>query len=209
MKIMSYGGGMLSTLLSRLCVSAPHCSLITSRCISTKQYPMMFRATPCLMAEPLKKKKRIDPAVIKQREERKKKKIERQIKRLEKNARQLKPIDEVEVPLKLIDERKIRTRKLPALSPEQQEERALLMKEWSRYRHAERLRDFQMIDRVVASQQKALDELRAESEELYQEAIQMDLKLLPYTAQGPVWTPPTPNYESPDGEYNDTTRKWD
>lgn len=54
-------------------------------------------------AEPLKKKKRIDPAIIKQREERKKKRLEKQIRRLEKNARQLKPIDELEVPLEFTD----------------------------------------------------------------------------------------------------------
>lgn len=47
----------------------------------------------------------MDPAVIKQREERRRKKIEKQIRRLEKNARQLKPIDELEVPLTLIDEK--------------------------------------------------------------------------------------------------------
>jgi large subunit ribosomal protein L40 len=66
-----------------------------------------------------------------------------------------------------------RSRKLPPLNPEQQEERALLMKEWARYKHAERLRDLQLVDKVMNSQQKALDELRAESEELYQEAIQV------------------------------------
>jgi large subunit ribosomal protein L40 len=54
----------------------------------------------------LKKKKRIDPALIKQREERKKKRLEKQIRRLEKNARQLKPIDELEVPLEFIDRKK-------------------------------------------------------------------------------------------------------
>lgn len=53
----------------------------------------------------MKKKKRLDPAIIRAREERRKKKIEKQIRRLEKVARQLKPIPEVEVPLKLIDER--------------------------------------------------------------------------------------------------------
>jgi large subunit ribosomal protein L40 len=57
-------------------------------------------------AEPLKKKKRIDPAILKQREERKKKRLEKQIRRLERNARQLKPIDELEVPLELIDGKK-------------------------------------------------------------------------------------------------------
>ncbi len=64
-----------------------------------------LRVTPILCAEPLKKKKKIDPAVIKQREERKRKKLEKQIRLLEKNARQLKPIDELEVPLTLIDEK--------------------------------------------------------------------------------------------------------
>lgn len=57
-------------------------------------------------AEPLKKKKRMDPAVVKAKEDRRKKKLEKQIRRLEKNARQLKPLDELEVPLILIDERK-------------------------------------------------------------------------------------------------------
>ena len=62
--------------------------------------------TPVLMAEPLKKKKKLDPQVIKQREERKRKKLEKQIRRLEKNSRQLKPIDEIEIPFELIDEKK-------------------------------------------------------------------------------------------------------
>lgn len=55
-------------------------------------------------AEPLKKKKKIDPAIIKAREERRRKKIEKQIRRLQKNARQLKPIEEMEIPLNLLDQ---------------------------------------------------------------------------------------------------------
>jgi len=51
----------------------------------------------------LKKKKKIDPAIIRAREDRKKKKIEKQIKRLEKNSQQLKPIDELEVPPTVFD----------------------------------------------------------------------------------------------------------
>lgn len=47
----------------------------------------------------------MDPQIIRQREERRRKKIEKQIRRLERNARQLKPIDELEVPLTLIDEK--------------------------------------------------------------------------------------------------------
>lgn len=63
----------------------------------------LLHATSVLCAEPLKKKKKLDPQIIKQREDRKKKKIEKQIRRLEKNARQLKPVEELEVPLELID----------------------------------------------------------------------------------------------------------
>lgn len=47
------------------------------------------------------------------------------------------------------------------------------------------------------SQQKALNELRMESEELYQAAIQPDELLLPITIQGPSYTPPIPNYRTP------------
>lgn len=53
----------------------------------------------------MKKKKRLDPAIIRAREERKKKKLEKSIRKLEKQARQLKPISELEIPSKLIDEK--------------------------------------------------------------------------------------------------------
>ena len=52
-------------------------------------------------AEPLKKKKRMDPALIKAKEERRRKKLEKSIRRLQKHARQLKPIAEIEVPIRL------------------------------------------------------------------------------------------------------------
>lgn len=48
----------------------------------------------------------MDPAIIRAREEKKKRRIEKQIRKLEKGAKQLKPIDECEVPLSLLDEKK-------------------------------------------------------------------------------------------------------
>lgn len=54
----------------------------------------------------MKKKKKLDPSIIKAREDRKRKKLEKQIRRLEKNARQLKPIEDLETPFTLIDEKK-------------------------------------------------------------------------------------------------------
>lgn len=46
----------------------------------------------------------MDPAIVKAREDRRRKKIEKQIRRLEKNARQLKPIEEIEPPLHILDQ---------------------------------------------------------------------------------------------------------
>ncbi|KAL6423105.1 hypothetical protein ACFW04_010536 [Cataglyphis niger] len=179
------------------------------RNISACTNPLYFRISNALMAEPLKKKKRLDPAIIRAREERRKKKIEKQIRRLEKVAKQLKPIAEIEVPFKLIDERAQRLRQRPPLSEEETESRILLQKEWTRYKTRQHLADVQAIDSILYSQQRALDELKAESEELYQEAIQVDLGLLPYIAKGPLKTPAIENYESPDGEYINMTRKYD
>lgn len=191
--------------LSRLSVRA----IPGVRNISACTDPLYFRVSSVLLGEPLKKKKRLDPAIIRAREERRKRKLEKQIRRLQKQAKQLKPISEMEVPSKLIDERQERLRKLPPISEEEAESRILLEKEWNRYKTKQHLADTQAIDSILYSQQKALDELRAESEDLYQEAIQLDLALLPHTAKGPVKTPAIKNYDSPDGEYTNTTRKFD
>ena len=75
--------------------------------------------------------------------------------------------------------------------------------------HEEKLKMFQNIDRVVQAQTKALDELRLESEDLYQAAVQPDTTLLPFKAKMVVHTPPIKNYESPDGEYVDISKKWE
>ena len=58
----------------------------------------LFEILFSFRAEPLKKKKRMDPMIVRQKEERRKKKIEKMIRRLEKNAGQLKPLEELEVP---------------------------------------------------------------------------------------------------------------
>ncbi|CAH1284945.1 unnamed protein product [Diabrotica balteata] len=188
---------------SRLSLKAP----TLARTIYTNK-PLAFKFTPVLLAEPLKKKKRLDPAVVKAREERKKRKLEKQIRRLEKNARKLKPIEECEPPFEVLDTIQSRKRNLAALSTEILERRALLQKKWCHHKREEHLRDMQMLDRMSYSQQRALDELRKESEELYQEAIQFDFHLMPFTSQGPVETPPIENYNSPDGDYQDVSKKW-
>ncbi|KAL3288966.1 hypothetical protein HHI36_003409 [Cryptolaemus montrouzieri] len=158
-------------------------------------YANNVQVSQALWAEPLKKKKRLDPLVVKAREERKKKKLEKQIRRLEKNARQMKPIEECEIPLNILDEREKRTRINPPLADHETERRARLEKNWALYKQNQHLKDIKMLDRIMFSQQKALDELRVESEELYQEAIQIDFHLIPFTSSGPVETPPIDKYD--------------
>ncbi|KAL9896705.1 mitochondrial ribosomal protein L40 isoform 2-T2 [Glossina fuscipes fuscipes] len=191
-------------------------SLLQGFCRLTLQNPTIFRhpkawihCSPILCAEPLKKKKKLDPQIIKQREDRRKRKLEKQIRRLEKNARQLKPVEELEVPLELIDQKEQRVRDLPPISAEEVERRYDLNKRWTRYKHEQKMLDLQIMDRLMLSQQKALDELRLESEELYQEAIQPDVSLLPVRVKGPVATPPIEGYNSPDGDYLLDAKKWD
>ncbi|XP_055348667.1 39S ribosomal protein L40, mitochondrial-like [Paramacrobiotus metropolitanus] len=170
--------------------------------------PALFWTNPVLCAEPMKKKKRVDPAVLRAREERKKKRIEKTISKLAKNAQKLKPIDEWVVPKQLRLEMKERTRKPPPLEEEELERRALLRKTWTRYKHYQYLAEQDKLSTMVMSAEAALRELRIESEELYQKAVQLDNMSLPITLKGPVNTPPIPGYISPDGDYLNTTRKW-
>lgn len=66
-----------------------------------------------------------------------------------------------------------RIRDNPNLTSNGLENRILLQKQWAKYKLEQNLADLQMLDRIAYSQQHALDELRKESEELYQEAIQV------------------------------------
>ena len=62
---------------------------------------------------------------------------------------------------------------------------------------------------MLESHRKALEELRKVSEELYQAALKPDETLLPLDCKGPTETPPIAGYKVPDGDYVDTTRKWE
>ncbi|GAU92348.1 hypothetical protein RvY_04441 [Ramazzottius varieornatus] len=167
-----------------------------------------FWMTSPLCAEPLKKKKRIDPAVLKAREERKKRRLEKTIRQLAKNAQKLKPIDEMVVSKKLLQEEGLRKRKLQPLGEEEEDRRALLSKSWTRYKGYQYLAEQDKLTTMMLSQQTALRELRAESEDLFQQAVSLEGLSLPFTLKGPVFTPPKPDYVSPDGDYVDISRKW-
>lgn len=182
---------------------------VPTRYFTTLQGPLLFRTTPNLLAEPLKKKKKLDPMIIKHREERRRKRIEKIIRKMEKGEKQLKPIVECEVPEEIYNNRKLHERPLPAIAKELENQRVLLFKKWTTYKIKQQLADIKLCDRLLLSQQFALDQLKNESEELYNAAIQLDENLIPFRSKGPVETPPIKSYDSPDGEYIDVSKKWD
>ncbi|XP_064599318.1 large ribosomal subunit protein mL40-like [Liolophura sinensis] len=178
------------------------------RKVHTNCGPLSFQASSVLWTSPMKKKKKVDPQLLIAKEQKKKRRIEKQIRRLEKFSRKLKPVDEISGDIKLRKELEFRKRDRPVLTFEESERRALLQKEWTRYKYHQYGDECEAISRLILSQEKALEELRKESEELYQQAIQIDENLIPYECEGPVATPPIEDYKSPDGEYKDTTKKY-
>lgn len=66
-----------------------------------------------------------------------------------------------------------RKRASVALTFDETERRALLHKDWSRYKLNQFVSEMSAVSRVLESQKHALAELRNESEELYQQAIQV------------------------------------
>ena len=62
-------------------------------------------------------------------------------------------------------------------------------------------------DKMLMTQQEALDELKKESVSLYESAIQFDPNIMPITFKGPVATPPIKDYIQ-DGDYKETTQSF-
>jgi len=109
-------------------------SLTAARTFSALSGIKMIKATQPLCAEPMKKKKKIDTGIIINREVKRRKKLEKAVKKQEQQGLILKPIEEIEGDrdvLKTLDMRQ-RPRQTPSF--EESERRALLVKAWSRYR---------------------------------------------------------------------------
>jgi len=157
----------------------------------------------------MKKKKKVDMSIVLGREMKKRRKIEKAIRKQEMKGQKLKPVEEIEgdrTVLKTLDKRK---RDVATVSFDESEQRALLHKNWTRYKTQQFVNEWRTVERVVRSQSSALLELRQESEQLYQQAIEIDEKLIPFEARGPLETPPIKGYLAPDGDSVDTTRKFD
>lgn len=160
---------------------------------------MTLKTSAPLRAEP-KKKKKVDP----RREMVMRERLRKKLKKLEKVPPELIPIEDFITPSKCLDE--TRERCAPKLSFEESERRALLQKEWCRYKQEQHMAEVEAVQLALEAQREALEELRIESEELYQAALKPDLLLFPFVHEGPAYTPPKAKYEAPEGKYNDITK---
>ncbi|XP_069850437.1 large ribosomal subunit protein mL40 [Dipodomys merriami] len=152
-----------------------------------------------MRAEPMRKKKKIDP----KKDQAAKDRLKKRIRKLEKANQELIPIEDFITPVKFLD--KSRQRPQVELSFEESERRALLLKKWSRHKQQEHEAERNAIASMLKAQQEALQELKLESPELYSEAIKRDPSLFPFEWEGPHYTPPISNYQPPEGRYSDIT----
>ncbi|CDS43063.1 39S ribosomal protein L40 mitochondrial [Echinococcus multilocularis] len=176
-----------------------------------------------LCAEPLKKKKRVDPQQEQNRIRRKAKRIEREIKRLSRQGKKLKPVEEIEGDRQLMKEEQDRRRLPTILSEDEIDSQVLLMKEWARYQARVARVEERKLRSVQTAQQRALRSLAAISPyHLYAAAIQpvgvstsaggvtdvTEVAPLCLSTSGPFATAPPrgpKSYEAPDGEKIDRT----
>ncbi|XP_012680960.2 39S ribosomal protein L40, mitochondrial [Clupea harengus] len=189
---------VVNTLLSRQ-NAVPSAVTATVRCSHWFASVLSLKSSPPLRAEPRKKKK-VDP----RRDILARERLKKKLRKMEKVPPELIPIEDFITPAKCLDE--MRARGEPRLVFEESERRALLLKEWSRYKHTQHQAEMAAISGALEAQRQALEELRLESEELYQAALAPDLALLPFTHQGPGYTAPIVNYEAPEGKYNDISK---
>ncbi|XP_016099598.1 39S ribosomal protein L40, mitochondrial-like [Sinocyclocheilus grahami] len=189
--------GIVCRTASRIISSQASCSIVlTVRHSHWFTSVLYLKTSMPLRAEP-KKKKKVDP----RREIMMKEHLKKKLKRLEKVPPELIPIEDFITPAKCFDETRIRD--APKLSFEESERRALLLKEWSRYKYSQHQTEMDTIEEALEAQRQALDELKLE---LYKAAVSPDMDLFPFQREGPSYTPPITNYEAPEGKYNNITR---
>uniref|UniRef100_A0A1I7ZXF6 Large ribosomal subunit protein mL40 n=1 Tax=Steinernema glaseri TaxID=37863 RepID=A0A1I7ZXF6_9BILA len=156
----------------------------------------------------MKRQKKMDPEVAKARETRRRKKLEREIRQMQKHSKKPKPVDEMTVDIQSAKNIHDRIRE-PYIVPEEvADERIIMLKQYTKTRNQLMRADDAWIRERLESQRKALEKLKALSPALYEAAVQPDKQILPLVLNGPALTPPIENYDSPDGDYIDTTRSW-
>lgn len=161
-----------------------------------------------LFAEPLKKKKRMDPVLLKLRVDRKIRKLEKAIRQLENAEKVLKPLMEQTLAPHVYREIDLRVRN-PEMLQQLKDQMDKLLRVWSVYRKEVAEQQQKSIDRMTAAQQRVIDELRNNWPQLYEHAISIDQSLLPYEETHVITdSPPNPSYVPPDGSRTDVTKQW-
>uniref|UniRef100_A0A8R1HH00 Large ribosomal subunit protein mL40 n=1 Tax=Caenorhabditis japonica TaxID=281687 RepID=A0A8R1HH00_CAEJA len=176
--------------------------------LSLFQTRSIHQTLPVASSVFMKRQKKIDPEVAKQREARRRKRLEKEIRHMQKHSKKPKPVDELTLDVKSAKNIEERRRPPIELTIEQIDERAIALKDYTKSRGALQREDDAWIRGVLTSQRKALEELKKVSPELYEAAVQPATADLPLIMHGPSLTPPIKNYEAPDGDYIDTTRVW-
>jgi large subunit ribosomal protein L40 len=197
----------------RLCAWRTQASLIPVRANGLVQLDQTSRAistTAPLNAEPPKKKRRIDPAVLKTRIERKIKKTEREISKLESAPKKYAPILEYQLTSSDLSDLKARPRHTMEEFGLTHASLLGARRLWSFYRQEQARMERKSIRRVEKAQEKALEHLKNLDKDLYDNTVSVDdTILIPYlSSHVKRETPPNPNYTPPDGSIQDVTKEW-
>lgn len=177
----------------------------------TKEEHARTISTTCpLWAEPPRKKRRIDPALLRVRTEKKIARVEREVARIEREPRQLIPILEYQYISKEISDLEARPgRKLEDVGISKGSVRAAL-RLWNFHKNEQSYMETISLRKVVKAQERALETLKQLDEDLYHNTVNVDeITLIPYiSSHMRKETAPNPNYSPPDGFVKDITKEW-
>uniref|UniRef100_A0A1I8ESX0 Large ribosomal subunit protein mL40 n=2 Tax=Wuchereria bancrofti TaxID=6293 RepID=A0A1I8ESX0_WUCBA len=157
----------------------------------------------------VKAQKKMDPEIAKLREERKRRKLKKEIKLLESFGKKPKPVEEFIFDKKYEASINERIRPKVELSEDEKDERAALEMDYKRYLNKLAVMDTRWIVKSIQKQENALQKLKMLSPELYKAALEPDECFLQnFVYRGPTLTPPLESYDPPDGHYVDVSKKW-
>lgn len=203
---------LIHSLRNIAVISTKDARLLNSQILSRP-----FFTSAVLAGVPVKKKKRIDPAILRRQTEKKINRVTAEISRIEAIPRQLKPIIELSVSSHVKKELKKRVRKVDGDKIDGMEgvskselnvQYNMLKKIWSVYKKEEARLEHQSLEKTFSAQKRALQQLRDCSEDLYQAAMSVDEKLLPFKSKMKTDTPPIVNIQKADGQKVNITKEY-
>uniref|UniRef100_A0AC35U138 39S ribosomal protein L40, mitochondrial n=1 Tax=Rhabditophanes sp. KR3021 TaxID=114890 RepID=A0AC35U138_9BILA len=156
----------------------------------------------------MKRQKRMDPEVAKQRETRRRKKLIREIRQLQKHSKKAKPVEEMTIDVKSAKNIHERYRNTEEVSKKQLLEELAVHKQYNSHQNMLWKGDNDFLRNSLLSQDKALAALKKVSPSLYAEAIRINDSEIKCVFEGPPIRAPITGYEAPDGDFIDITRSW-